>query len=46
MDSAYAYFVLSSALTVVYWSSIYEHLAWRGSRPLPRTPATPSPGGA
>ncbi len=30
----------------LYWSSIYEHLAWRRSRPLPRTTATPSPGGA
>lgn len=25
----------------LYWSSIYEHLTWRASRPLPRSAATP-----
>jgi hypothetical protein len=30
----------------LYWSSIYEHLAWRASRPLPRRVATAFPGGA
>ena len=30
----------------LYWSSIYEHLMWRGSRPRPRMVATPRPPGA
>lgn len=30
----------------LYWSSIYEHLAWRASRPLPRRTAPACPGGA
>jgi hypothetical protein len=30
----------------LYWSSIYEHLAWRASRPLPRRAAPAFPGGA